>query len=128
MNLHHINIKGPGELLEQEKEFFCDVLGLREGHRPDFSSRGYWLYSEEKPIVHLTESEKHFKNEKQGFFDHVAFQSSDLKKLVQLLTNKGVGFSIVSLPETDMTQVFMESPSGTGIEINFENEKISNAL
>lgn len=124
MDLHHINIKGPGELLDREKEFFCDVLGLREGHRPGFSSNGYWLYFDEKAIVHLSESEKHFKNERQGFFDHVAFQSSELKKLVQLLKKKGIDYSVVYLSELDMSQVFLKSPSGTGIEVNFENEKI----
>ncbi len=124
MNLHHINIKGPGELLEQEKEFFCSVLGLQQGHRPDFSSKGYWLCTNNKPIVHLTESKKHFKNEKQGFFDHVAFQSSDLNKFIQHLKERGVDYSVVYLQEIKMSQVFLKSPSGTGIEINFENEKI----
>ncbi len=124
MNLHHINIKGPRDLLEQEKDFFCSVLGLREGHRPEFSSKGYWLYANGRPIVHLTESEKHFKNEKPGYFDHVAFQSSNLEKLVQLLKTRGVDHSIVYLHEIDMSQVFLKSPSGTGIEVNFENEKI----
>ncbi len=124
MNLHHINIKGPRELLEQEKEFFCSILGLSEGHRPKFSSNGYWLYANDKPIVHLTESEEHFRNEKQGYFDHIAFQSSNLDKLVQLLKIRDVNHSIVYLQEIDMSQVFFKSPSGTGIEINFENEKI----
>ena len=43
MKLHHVNIKAPKELLEREKDFFCEVLGLQEGNRPDFSSSGYWL-------------------------------------------------------------------------------------
>ena len=124
MDLHHINIKGPRELLEQEKKFFCEVLGLREGHRPDFSSKGYWLYSDNKPIVHLTESEKHFENEKQGYFDHVAFQSTDPKNLIHLLEERGVDYSEVYLQEIDMSQIFFKSPSGTGIEVNFEKEKI----
>ena len=74
--------------------------------------------------VHLSESEKHFKNEKQGFFDHIAFQSSDVKYLISTLEDKGINYSIVYLPEIDMSQVFFKSPSGTGIEVNFENEKI----
>ena len=124
MNLHHINIKGPRELLEQEKEFFCSVLGLQEGPRPNFPSKGHWLYANNKSIVHLSESDKHYKNEKQGFFDHIAFQSSDLKKQIQILKEKNVDYSVVYLPEIDMTQVFMKSPSGIGIEINFEKERL----
>jgi len=88
MKLHHINIKAPGDLLQQEKDFFCSVLGLREGNRPDFSSRGYWLYAGDKAIVHLSESDSHFRNEKQGFFDHVAFQTTNLKQLIQNLEGR----------------------------------------
>jgi catechol-2,3-dioxygenase len=124
MRLHHINIKAPRELLEQEKDFFCEVLGLREGNRPNFSSKGYWLYADDKAIVHLSESEEHFNNEKQGYFDHVAFQTTNLEKLIQILEVRKIEFSTVYLPEIEMTQVFLTAPSSTGIEINFENERI----
>jgi catechol 2,3-dioxygenase-like lactoylglutathione lyase family enzyme len=124
MKLHHINIKAPKELLQQERDFFCAVLGLREGNRPDFSSRGYWLYAGDKAIVHLSESDAHFRNEKQGFFDHVAFQTTNLKQLIQNLEDRKVEYSTAYLPEIEMTQVFLKAPSNTGIEINFENEKI----
>ena len=124
MDLHHINIRGPRELLEQEKDFFCSVLGLREGNRPDFTSNGYWLYANDKPIVHLTESAKHFRNEKQGYFDHAAFDSSNLEELVRLLKTRALDYSVVYIQEINTSQVFLKSPSGTGIEINFENEMI----
>ncbi len=128
MQLHHINIKGPQKLLDREKEFFCEVLGLREGDRPSFSSRGYWLYADNKAIVHLSESESHFDNEKQGFFDHVAFQTSNLVKFIQILKARKIDHSIVYLAEIEMTQVFCNAPSGTGIEVNFLDERIDAVL
>ena len=85
MNLHHINIKGPKELIAQEQKFFVDILGLHAGWRPELTSNGVWLYANEQPIVHLTESDVHFKNENPSFFDHVAFQSSKLNQLIQLI-------------------------------------------
>ena len=124
MQLHHINIKGPRKLLEREKEFFCEVLGLRDGNRPNFSSKGYWLYAGNNAIVHLSESESHFTNEKQGFIDHVAFQTSNLVKFIQILKDRKIDHSIDYLPEIEMTQVFFKAPSGTGIEVNFQNERI----
>jgi hypothetical protein len=124
MRLHHINIKAPRELLEQEKDFFCEVLGLREGNRPNFSSKGYWLYADDNAIVHLSESEEYFNNEKQGYFDHVAFQTTNLKKMIRILEERKIEYSTVYLPEIEMTQVFLNAPSSTGIEINFENERI----
>ena len=124
MQLHHINIKAPRELLEQEKDFFCDVLGLQLGARPNFSSKGFWLYEGSRAIVHLSESESHFSNKKQGYFDHVAFQTTNLEKFIQILKSRKIDYSIVYLAEIEMTQIFFKAPSGTGIEVNFQNERI----
>ena len=124
MHLHHINIKGPWDLLEKEREFFCEILGLREGSRPNISSRGYWLYAGDNAIVHLNESDSHLGTEQQGHFDHAAFQTSDLSKLVKTLKERGIDHSIVYLEEMSISQVFCKSPSGTGIEVNFPGEKI----
>ena len=79
---------------------------------------------DDKAIVHLTESDVHFKNEKQGFFDHVAFQSTNLKRFIQTLEEMKIEYSSAYLPEMKMTQVFLKAPSNTGIEVNFDNEKI----
>lgn len=124
MNLHHINITAPRELLEQEKIFFCEILGLQEGNRPNFSSKGYWLYADNKAVVHLTESETIFDSNKQGYIDHVAVQTSNLKMFIQTLNDREINYTTVYLPEIELTQVFVNAPSNTGIEINFKNEKI----
>jgi len=123
MKLHHINIKAPQELLRQERDFFCAVLELREGNRPNFSTHGYWLYADGEAIVHLSESDSHCQNEKQGYFDHVAFQTNNLKQIIQNLDDRQVDYSTVYLPEIRMTQLFLRAPSGTGIEINFTAER-----
>ncbi len=124
MKIHHINISAPSELLELEKQFFCKVLGLQIGFRPTFSRNGYWLYADDQAIVHLTESDIHFKNERQGFVDHVAFQSTGLKELTQTLEDMGIEYSTDYLPEIDLSQLFFKSPSNTGVEVNFINEKL----
>ncbi len=122
MNLHHINIQAPAALMEEEKRFFCDLLGLREGDRPDFFSKGHWLYSGDQAIVHLTLSEQHFSNERQGHFDHVAFQTSELADLLQRLDSAGIKYSSNHVSELGMTQIFLKSPSATGIEVNCLDE------
>ena len=125
MQLHHINIKAPADLLDEEKQFFCDVLELAEGPRPQFTSAGYWLYSGDQPIVHLSVSQRHFGSERQGYFDHVAFQTTGLEKLLQRLGDSGIDYSTSFVDACDMTQVFFKSPTGTGIEINFVAETLS---
>ena len=91
---------------------------------PSFSRDGYWLYSGDKPIVHLTESNIHFANEKQGYLDHVAFQLTGLRKLVQTLVELDIRYTTASVDEIGMTQVFFKTPSGIGIEANFLNEQL----
>ena len=41
--------------LARTRDFYRDVLGLAEGYRPNFNFAGYWLYSGEIPVVHLTD-------------------------------------------------------------------------
>jgi len=127
MKLHHINIKAPWDLLEKEKAFFCQILKLAEGERPNFPARGFWLYAENIPIVHLSESNSHGKTSKQGYFDHVAFQSTDHKALIKELEANDIHYSAVYLADINMTQVFFRSPTDTRVEVNFENEAITSA-
>ncbi len=124
MYIDHINIKAPKELLEREKQFFCDLLGLREGHKPKSPVHGYWLYSGDTAIVHLTESQLHFHNERQGYFDHVAFRTTGLKNFIARLEKMEIDYSSSYISEKGITQLFFTAPSATKIEVNFINEKI----
>ena len=122
MHLDHINISAPAELLIKVRDFYCDLLGLAEGFRPEFRKNGFWLYSEGKPIVHLVDSVEHHRNEKQGFFDHFALQATGLAGLIEKLDAAGVVYKMSYLAEIDLSQVFCKDPSGIGVEINFPGE------
>ena len=122
MHIDHININAPWDLLQKIRDFYCNVLGLTEGFRPEFSRKGFWLYSEEKPIIHLIESLEHYRNEKQGYFDHFALQASGLARLIEKLDAADVKYKLSYMPEIDLSQVFCNDPSGTRVEINFPNE------
>ena len=122
MHIDHINISAPKDLLRDVRDFYCDVLGCTEGFRPQFSKPGYWLYSEDKPLIHLFESQEHFSNEKQGYFDHFALRTSGLTKVIEKLKDSGVKYRTNFLPDLGLTQIFCKDPSGTGVELNFINE------
>lgn len=125
MNLDHINISAPFDLLSEVKEFYCDVLGLTEGDRPAFSRRGFWLYSDSQAVIHLIESDAHFPNDKQGYLDHVAFNQSGLSDFIQNLKNRGVSFNTSYISSLDLTQVFLYDPTGIKLEINFFGESVT---
>lgn len=121
MLLDHVNIKAPMGLLEREKAFFCDVLGLRDGDRPDFGIRGYWLYAGDKAVVHLSEGDA---GSGQGAIDHVAFRSEGVDRLVRTLDDSGTEYTTFYVADLDTTQVFVRTPSNIKVEVNFPGEQL----
>ena len=123
MHIEHINISAPMELLIKTKEFYCNVFGLVDGHRPNFTRAGFWLYSDGKPLIHLTESDVDFQsNITQGYFDHFAFQLSGLEDFIANLQSLKIRYKIENVRETGMTQLFIKDPTGIGVEASFLGE------
>jgi len=122
MHIDHINIAAPLELLEEVRDFYCAVLDLRDGFRPAFSQRGFWLYSDDKPLVHLSERDITHAADKPGYLDHVAFQTSGLEAMLARLVENDVSYRASHIPEFNMSQLFFKDPAGNGLEVNFPNE------
>ena len=45
IGFNHYNLRAPRELMDERKDFYCEMVGLAQGHRPSFESFGYWLYA-----------------------------------------------------------------------------------
>ena len=103
------------------KDFYEAVLGLSVGWRPPFKSPGYWLYLEDRPVVHLVEDERI--QEPAGargpIVDHVAFSCTDLREFEELLRAKGVPFRRTEVAETSLVQLIFIDPAGNGVELQF---------
>lgn len=124
MHIDHFNISAPAKILTEDKKFLCEVFDLVEGERPKLSQNGYWLYYKDKVLINLIESNEHYRNEKQGYLDHIAFRLSGLNKLIKTLKILSTEYSIKYSAERDMTQVFFKTPSGVGLEAIFLKENI----
>ena len=125
MHIDHINIAAPAELLEQVKDFYCAVFDLADGYRPNFSqSMGYWLYAEDRPLIHLSVKNVDYDNDIRSHIDHVAFRMTGLRAVVKRLEANGIDFRIDQVPEIDMTQLFFKDPAGNGLEANFVGETL----
>lgn len=122
MNIDHINISTPMELLRQVRDFYCLVFGMEDGFRPEFKRRGFWLYANDKPLIHLIESDRHYPSERQGYLDHIAFRADGLAEFAARLESGNIPFRVSQIPEKDMTQLFFKDPAGTGLEVNFIGE------
>ena len=117
--LHHVNLRGPPAQMGRMKDFYCNVLGLREGPRPPFLSTGAWLYAGERPLVHLVEDVSANGASAAATVDHVAFACQGLDELRHHLEVCGVTYSVSHIPMTGEVQVNLCDPSGMKVELTF---------
>jgi len=117
--LAHVNIRAPEALIETVRAFYRDVVGLREGPRPPFRSRGYWLYAGGRDVLHLTIDPRAEHAHGEGWLDHVAFSAIDLDATIARLESAGVAYERDDVPSLDQVQLFLTDPAGIGVELNF---------
>lgn len=116
--IDHINITAPAALLERCRDFYVSVLGLIAGERPPFRSRGYWLYADGRPIVHLTEiEESSVATDHTGAFNHIALRCGPAAAMIARLEQHAIGYRKSGVPGSDVVQLFVRDPAGIGVEL-----------
>jgi catechol 2,3-dioxygenase-like lactoylglutathione lyase family enzyme len=115
--IDHINIGTTR--LDETRAFFCDVLGLTEGWRPDFPFGGAWLYANDGAIVHLVELSEAKKPSNDAALDHFAFRIDDYDDVVRRLQAAGISFRPIDIPGTPIRQIFIRDLNGVNIELNY---------
>lgn len=109
--------------LEKTRQFYVEVLGLGEGPRPPFPVPGFWLYADEKPVLHVVGVEK-MPEPRRGVLDHMAFRAEGLERVWLHLERNGVRFSVIRAPGSERTwQLFMQDPNGVEVELDFAPEE-----
>lgn len=119
LGLDHVNIAGSGSLIERCRAFYVDVLGLDDGHRPPFRSRGFWLYAGGQPVVHLTVKEHDPTANGATALDHFAFSCDGLEDAMARLRELGIPFELDPARDTKAAQLFVTDPAGVSLELNF---------
>lgn len=119
MRLSHFNV-GTRDL-QACVEFYRDVVGLEVGPRPNFASKGAWMYSQGEPLVHLVELQD-AELGGTGPLDHVALELTGLHEFIEHLALKEQPFHDQPIPDDEGWQVFVEDPCGVKLEFNFLNE------
>lgn len=119
--LNHFNLRAPRALLDELRRFHIEAIGLEEGWRPPFRSRGHWLYAQGHDILHLTEAgpDEARATHAATTFDHIAFACTDADDAEARLRRHGVDYRIAEVPTTSQKQFFLRDPAGNGIELNF---------
>jgi catechol 2,3-dioxygenase-like lactoylglutathione lyase family enzyme len=99
--------------------FYCDVLGLANGARPDFGFPGAWLYADDRPILHVSGGRTHAEL-RPGVIDHMAFSATDLRATLDRLEHAGYGPVCRRQVTTGIWQVFVDDPNGARVELDFD--------
>ena len=122
--INHYNLRAAPEIIEHLKNFYIEIVGLKLGHRPPFQNGGYWLYANEKDVLHLSFSKNDISNELHvsSTFDHMAFTADNEIDHINLLKEKNIDYIVREVPEIGTSQIFFKDPAGNGIELIFSNE------
>jgi catechol-2,3-dioxygenase len=130
LGFSHYNLRAPRALLDELRDFYCDVVGLTVGHRPPFRSFGYWLYAGEHAVLHLSEAGPGENRPAQsaGTFDHAAFRCAGRSQYEKELERRGIQYRVAAVPATQQVQIFLIDPAGNGVELNFENDPLEQGL
>jgi len=119
-SLDHVNIRT--QQLAELRRFYCNVLGLAEGPRPNFSFGGAWLYCQGKPVVHLVEvatDEQIASPTPNDAVQHFAFAGEDLAPFLERLRAHQVPFRVGKLYDFELCQVNIRDPDGNPMHIDF---------
>ncbi|MBA4361611.1 MULTISPECIES: VOC family protein [Pseudomonas] len=110
--------------LEATRDFYVEVLGLVDGPRPPFPVPGFWLYTQEQPVLHVV-GVSQMPEPRRGVLDHMAFRVRGLQKMWTHLDEYGVRFKVIRAPGAERTwQLFMQDPNGVEVELDFDASEV----
>ncbi len=124
--------------LKNMSQFLTQIADLTEGFRPPFNFPGTWLYSNDKPLVHLVEIDSKKEGQSDylgqqstvaeiglGAVDHIAFTGGNYPQLIERLKQHHIEYFERIVPLTGEHQVFAEGPDGLRLELLFKADEIS---
>jgi catechol 2,3-dioxygenase-like lactoylglutathione lyase family enzyme len=119
--ISHIQLVAEKELILKLRDFYCDIVGLTEGFRPDFERFGFWLYIGDKDVLHLiTPKEADGRSPQKSSFDHVAFKTTNYLEVLKKLKLLNISFEEKPIPGMVAHQIFLRDPAGNRVELNFD--------
>jgi len=116
--------------IDGTRDFYCQVLGMREGPRPPLGFPGYWLYLGDTAVIHIAEWQTYTEHSATrdipvstpapgtGALDHIAFNASDYDEFLANLERAGVQAHRNIANANGLRQVFLLDPNGIKIEVN----------
>lgn len=105
--------------LDATKHFYMELLGLREGYRPDLGFPGAWLYCGDQAVLHII-SGRALPPDPRGVLDHMAFSAQDLPAIAGKLKASGVQYDLRRQNQSGTWQLFCFDLNGARVELDFD--------
>ncbi len=101
--------------------FYCGLLGLQEGQRPDLGFPGAWLYAEgqAQAVLHIY-WDRPMPSTRTGVIDHLAFSCSGLKAVKARFDAAALKYDLRQQAGSGTWQLFSFDPNGAKVELDFE--------
>jgi catechol 2,3-dioxygenase-like lactoylglutathione lyase family enzyme len=125
------------EDIEATKDWYVKVLGFRVGPSPDFKFPVYWLYLDDRDVLHITtggqnvsENRKKYVGQDSqassgsGVIDHIGFRTTGLADMIEHLKKHNIDFKERQVDDQGLYQLFLHDPNGVKIELNFANTEV----
>jgi catechol 2,3-dioxygenase-like lactoylglutathione lyase family enzyme len=103
--------------------FYCGLLGLHEGHRPDLGFPGAWLYAGgEQAVLHIY-WDRPMPATRTGVIDHLAFSARGLAAMKGRLDAAGQRYELRQQAGAGTWQLFTHDPNGAKVELDFDSSE-----
>ena len=102
-------------------DYYCGLLGLVEGPRPDLGFPGAWLYAPGGvgAILHIY-WDRPMPAVATGVIDHLAFSATGLKAVKARFDERGWKYDLRRQAGAGTWQLFSLDPNGAKVELDFD--------
>lgn len=106
---------------ERTLAYYCGLLGLVQGQRPDLGFPGAWLYPPggTQAVLHIY-WDRPMPEPRTGVIDHMAFTARDLKAVKARFDERGLRYELRRQAGAGTWQLFSFDPNGARVELDFD--------
>jgi glyoxylase I family protein len=125
-SIHHVSLSVTD--LEQAKQFYGEILGLKEINRPNFDFPGAWykIGDQQLHLILYQDSETLRKNRQVETKDgHFAIRIQDYYQTLAYLKEKGVLVTENTNSKSGFAQLFCTDPDNNLIEFNVDQASLN---
>ncbi|GAF64405.1 hypothetical protein BTS2_1298 [Bacillus sp. TS-2] len=122
ISLHHVSLNVKN--LEQSKNFYQNIIGLKELERPNFGFPGAWYEIGSHQLHLIVEGDAYLEksNNLNSKRDHFAIRVESYFNTLAYLKEKKLEVEENPMSKSGFAQIFCKDPDGNLIEFHVERE------